>query len=170
MFMPDVIQWVDVVKFDVDKKIRTEIGRNITKAGDGVKLNEDTTWTYNEEKKSTIFHRKLELEVPGIPSYFINKCVGFYDDNVMRVRNEEAESIRKLVGGSTPLTNNTTEQFKQPTSKATLDTSVVVNFFIKCVLVLLCSLVTVGLFDFVSSSHFHFDNFEVAASTSTSHL
>jgi len=166
MFMPDVCQWVDVVKFDVDKKIRTEIGRNITKADDGVKVYEDSKWWYDEEKKCTVFHRKLELAVPGIPEYFISKCVGFYSDNVMRVRKEEADAIRKLYGSIASASES-----HQTVSTTTAATTVLVsssgsnsnidkdkmtniaNFVVLLVLIVVIGALAMGLFDLMLS-HF----------------
>lgn len=153
MFMPDVCQWVDVVKYDSDKQIRTEIGRNITKKEDGVKLNEDTTWKYDPVRKSTMFHRRLELEVPGIPSYFMNKCVGFYDANVMRVRKEEAEAIRKQCGSQVAPSMTSSQHTSQPMEKK-LDYIKIINHMIRLTMVLACSLFAMRLFDFILS---HFD-------------
>jgi len=93
--MPDVCQWVDVVKVDLENKIRTEKGKNITKSDDGVIIIEESKWWWDNEKKTCYFHRKLDLSVPSIPEYFISKCINVYDINVMRIRNEEAETIRK---------------------------------------------------------------------------
>jgi hypothetical protein len=164
MFMPDVCQWVDVVKFDVDKKVRTEIGRNITKADDGVKVYEDSKWWYDEEKKCTVFHRKLELAVPGIPEYFISKCVGFYSDNVMRVRKEEADAIRKLYG-SIASANELHQAVSTITATTTLVSSSgsnnihkdkmanIANFFVLLVLIVIIGGLAIGLFDMMLS-HF----------------
>jgi hypothetical protein len=105
MFMPPECQWRDDVEIDRVKRLRTVTGGNVPSGVRGADdraaatIVEHSTYSAclsDDESSldSTLFKRTVELNVRGVPDYFVASCVRMYMKSTVAVRQKEADAIR----------------------------------------------------------------------------